>query len=380
MVKRHVFRPTAFDALEDRLVPSPLSAAISFTAVRGAQHPARPHPARGVDLAGIESRINQAFASTSGDIQRAIAATDFTPVQPSPPFFTTSNPALDNLSAVILQRVSVLNQQIATILAPVPRASKGLLPQVQNQILGLGADSLAVGLNAALTSSSSFPFSPFSTPIAHSYSVQAGNLIAASRLATVAEVDLFVSASGPGARHFSRRSSLSESLQLAQIPNLITQAFSSFGNDFQSAFNSFGISRFDQPIFFVGSTPPLPPVSVLGDFKAATLQRLGPLSLELGNILKAVPGTARVGLLTLVQDQIIGPDPGSLLRTIASTLDTISTSPNTSTPGPFAPPSSSLEALASTNSLIATAQGHILDELNLVETALIAKPARASGR
>ena len=59
----------------------------------------------------------------------------------------------------------------------------------------------------------------------------------------------------------------------------------------------------------------------MGAFKAATLQRLGPLSLELGNILKAVPGTARVGLLTFVQDQIIGPDPGSLLRTIASTLD-----------------------------------------------------------
>lgn len=121
---------------------------------------------------------------------------------------------------------------------------------------------------------------------------------------------------------------------MGMIATEIDHAFKSFSDDFQSAV---GTLRVGQPVFGplpngVPSTSPSSPQS-LDALRTATLQRVEFLSQEIEGLIAPLAG-ASTNLVPIIHREIVGPDEGSLARTLTTALDGMAAS-NTPNPGGF---------------------------------------------
>src|SRR4051794_38821412 len=126
MTGPHRFRPTGFDALEERLVLSPEGAGVmpaggvaSLQAADGAGR-----AARGVDAPRIAEEVDQVLLDFSNDFQQSFIALGlFNTIGPFGPSEATYRQALETFRGATSQRLNQVVQQLRAIVAPVPGAS-----------------------------------------------------------------------------------------------------------------------------------------------------------------------------------------------------------------------------------------------------------------
>ena len=131
----HVFRPTAFDTLEERVVMA--SGASMFSGVSLS------------DRLQVHQAVDAAFRQFRSDFSAGLDTIDF---QDSP---TTVNPALApalaSFQAAANDRVAQLAVQLSDILSPLRGSSRKLVPRMLDQIVGAGPGSLASGVASTVS-------------------------------------------------------------------------------------------------------------------------------------------------------------------------------------------------------------------------------------
>ena len=130
MRNHHVFRPTAFDTLEDRVVMA--SGASMFSGVSLS------------DRLQVHQAVDAAFRQFRSDFSAGLETIRFLD---SP---TTVNPAvapaLASFQAAANVRVTQLAVQLSDILSPLRGSSRTLVPRMLDQIVGASPGSLATGV------------------------------------------------------------------------------------------------------------------------------------------------------------------------------------------------------------------------------------------
>jgi len=319
----HVFRPTAFDSLEDRVVMATSAGAISGLALS--------------DVLLVQNEVSSAFGRFSGDIFNGLSSvTNFqdSPTTPNP----LVGPSLSLLQTTSNERVNLLAQELSDVLSPLRRSGRALVPAMLSIVGGSGPGSLASTTAATmsrLTQAVNATQGPNTTPAQNaaiqqanediqSLQTQLSTQIESARVAVNNQVRLF--ASTPQGRTGGRRARL----DLSSATSAITPAYTTF----QSGLNS--------AIAAVPTTPATGTAfqNSMNTLRLQVLNLANTLNSQLGTVIGSSLGSAgssnRVN--TYVRSEINGLSAGSLLGDINEQIDQLDFPPSTGmgTPGTLA--------------------------------------------
>lgn len=392
----HVFRPTAFDTLEDRVVMA--SGASMFSGVSLS------------DRLQVHQAVDAAFRQFRSDFSAGLDTINF---QDSP---TTVNPvvapALVSFQSAANDRVAQLAVQLSDILSPLRGSSRKLVPRMLDQIVGAGPGSLATGVASTvsrliaainvtqtpisttdsqlattqqaavrqarvdiqeLSSVSGFNldpgFSPSLTPPPpFGSSGLLGSQIEAANLAIRNEVNLF--GVTPQGRTRGRRARL----DLPTAQGMIRPAYATFESGLNTAIATYQNSLTTAIAALPVNMPPFDfsrqnatqtaLTNARNALRATVIDLTNTLGAELSTRINGVLGTgaATNRAKAYIRSQVTGFDPGSLLDNLNDQIDTltiISTSTGFPFPFGFGPSTESFSTSAfvfATNNLVAQSQ------------------------
>ncbi len=313
----HVFRPTAFDALEDRVVMATSAGAISGLALS--------------DVFLVQNEVDGAFSRFSNDLFNGFdTATSF----PSSP--TTTNalvgPTLTYIQSQANERVSLLAQDLSDVLSPLRRSGRSLVPAMLAIVGGPGNGSLANTVSATfsrLNTAVNATQGPNITPAQQAGIQQANQDIQTLQRQLFAQIDSARVAVNNQLRLFSAtpqgRAGRQARLDLTSAQNAISPAYNTFQNGLTAAIAA-------------GPTTPTTSTSFQNDINNLRLQLLNltntlnsQLSSVIGSSLGSSGSSNRVR--TYVRNEINGLNSASLLNDINQQLDPLSSQGLPTPPG-----------------------------------------------
>jgi len=306
MRAHHVFRPTAFDSLEDRVVMATTASAVSGLSLG--------------DVLLVNEAVNTAFSQFQFDISSGLNSLDF----PNSP--TTTNPlvapSLSNFQSTANDRVVQLAVQLSDTLSPLRGSTKTLVPTVLALTAGPGPGSLSDSLNSTInqlntainitqgpnTNDTQNAAIQQATANISAYQTQISNQIQAARLAVINGVNLF--ANTPQGRVSVRRAQLN----LTAAQNLIAPAYNSFRSGLAAAVAQLPTTPTDTT--FPGN---------INTLRASVINLTNTLSTQLSSGITSALGSTAAGtrISAYVRSQINGLDSGSLLNNLQDEIGTL---------------------------------------------------------
>ncbi len=214
MSKRHAYRPTALDHLEDRVV---LSAALASTTVQ--------YQVQTFNYGVVATAVNDAFNSFRTDINSEVN-------QFLNPGTSSSPVTLSDLQAFTTQRVGTLEQQLQSALIQVPGALNGLEPFILNQVKSQFGGDLLSQINGipGASGSGGTPSTLFSTIV--------DNITNTTQLAANDLLSVYAWGFAQGENVYGS-GSIPAQLNYASLASQLNQAFDAFRANFNTELNGF---------------------------------------------------------------------------------------------------------------------------------------------
>jgi len=334
MRTHHIFRPTAFDSLEDRVVLDGGARAISGLNLS--------------DVLLVQGAVNSAFSDYQSQILTAVnqatsfESTPFTPTPPTTP--TTVNPViaptLAGLPSSASESANQLAVQLSDLLSPLRRSTRTLIPAMQATVAGPDSGSLSNVVSSTigrLITAVNVTQGPNTTQAENAAIQQAQSdisalrtqlfsEIAAARQAVNNQVNLFVNSPQGRAGRRAR-------LDLSAALNAVTPAYGTFQSGLNAAVATYqsGLTTALAAIPSTATGTSLQNArntaftNAQSTLQATIINLTNTLNSQVGSAISGSLGNSRSlnRVRSLVRNQIIGANDGSLLDNLTEQVGTL---------------------------------------------------------